>query len=244
MKNLKLNLWVLAVCFSMLTIACNNEEMLKQSLLSETPGEETAVKSCLPQKLNIANFAYDEAKVNHEITFKWEAGSPLGNSQFKFEFLQNGKVVEEAKELRSNTHTLSVKLTINDVIEARVYENCGSGFDAAQTTGQITYLNAIGVDDIIFRAATDNSIIDLCSRDCNYVQFAEGSIFNSNGTVIDVSSLQSSHIFYDFSALRTQCMTCQADANGFSVGPVDPTVFIDCIGALPTALFDDYRECQ
>ena len=243
MKNLGLNLLVLAVIFSGL-LSCTNDDLLDRSVLTaNAEATKMNLKNCQAGIINWDNFAYDQAKVNHDMTFSWSQGSPTGNSQFKFEFLINGTIVTSATDLTMTTHSINQKLNLNDILEVRVYEDCGSGYDAFQTSGDVLYLSAVNTDDVVFRAKAQNSINDLCPRTCNYIQLEEQSIFNADGTVIDVSGLSSKHIFYDFSALKTSCLPCQQLDEQWTTPAVNPGDFVECLSNLSQVVFDDFRDC-
>ncbi len=241
MQNLKIKVLVLAVLCSGLFSACRNEDPLDANIKPESLEDTNA--NCQPQRISWDAFAYDQEKVNHEMTFSWKAGAAAGKSKFKFEFLVNNQVVAQAIDLVATTHSISEVITLDDLLEIRVYEDCGNGYSSFQTTGKVHYLNAVNTDDIVFRAKSSTAINDFCPLSCNYAMLEDDNIFNADGTLIDVSTLSSSFVFYDFAAIKTNCLSCQLQNGVWSTAVVDPGGFLNCVGQVQQVIYDDYREC-
>ncbi len=100
------------------------------------------------------------------------------------------------------------------------------------------------VEPTVFTASASTTINEICNKNCQYIRFADNSILNADGSALDVSTLSSASLHYDFATVKTQCLSCQETSEGVSTPTVDAKSFVDCVGGAPDTGLEKFEDCE
>ena len=195
-----------------------------------------------PSLLGVTTFEKVPGAPKYKITFTWKAVSNATQYQFRLR-INNEQVVQTTTNAPSYTYVGMIPLYA--MIKAQVRSVCmvnGNQVTSAPQTMMAKNYNAIGTDDIVFRATDEDSTTDICGGDCDYIFFEDESIINGDGSDLGINQVFPYNlVMYSYDYVKNNCLNC---GTGMA-SAVDSAAFNQCLASDPNkVLRNEYTECN
>lgn len=205
----------------------NDNQTTSTETSTNTTNAGPAVKSQCNRPLDVSIAAANlQSKGLYNLTYHWNGVDNA--TSYEFNLLINGNTAFQNLAVTDTFITFSQAMVFSDSLKALVRTVCGpSKSNSAKESSEMTYMNAITVDDIVFIVEPTTSVTDICSKNCEKLKFNSNTLLNSDGSILTLNNFAMQVHYYDFNAIK-DCIECTP---GGGAPVVNESEFNNCLNS-------------